>query len=217
MARGGKLVDTPAWAWGIKVDPTASPAALPDGWYLVSDDPGPKLRVAGPLKMQRACWQEILDSSDSFGIQTFRVVHLVHGKPVQSTGYDKAGQPLRTHQKDLPDGFYVMIKSAERDVWQTRMKLVAADRAVLAAKQRAAKARLVREGAKGSMAAAEKRQEDLAATEKRVHAGNTQNRARNTALGHSRGQLPGAPEEKAKSRPKEMLEVRGSRACWCCD
>lgn len=82
MARGGKLVDTPAWAWGIKVDPTASPAALPDGWYLVSDDPGPKLRVAGPLKMQRACWQEILDSSDSFGIQTFRVVHLVHGKPV---------------------------------------------------------------------------------------------------------------------------------------
>lgn len=52
-------------------------------------------------------------------VQTSEVTWLVWMvRQVQSTGYDKAGQPLRTHQKDLPDGFYVMIKSAERDVWR---------------------------------------------------------------------------------------------------
>eukprot|EP00961_Rhodomonas_salina_P158290 2130699-Rhodomonas_salina.2 len=40
---------TPVWAWTFPTGANKPPVPVADGWYLISDDPGPVLRISGPF------------------------------------------------------------------------------------------------------------------------------------------------------------------------
>jgi len=74
----------PSWAWAMRGDAEApAPVVVHDGWYLVTDDPGPKLLLAGPLRSQQQCVDALPPAAAATGALRLRAVLLHRGVPAQ--------------------------------------------------------------------------------------------------------------------------------------
>ena len=131
----------PSWAWLVPSDSRKPITPVMDGWYLVSGDVGPRLRLAGPLGSQTRCRKAINDFF-KLGIQVFEVSLLRESAVVQTFSFDAAGQSIdETKQADKTDGWYVMMADAEKRCWTLRLELSQLDRELQAFKQEATGAR----------------------------------------------------------------------------
>lgn len=124
---------TPVWAWTFPTGANKPPVPVADGWYLISDDPGPVLRISGPFGSRAQCVASIIEPQGkmfvrALGVTRFQAACLEDGKLVDHMIINSFGQKLDEPREKVPDGWYVMMLQAEQARWKATIDMIAVDR-----------------------------------------------------------------------------------------
>ena len=103
----------PSWAWVVPSDVKKPMAPVMDGWYLISGDPGPSLRLSGPSHSRSKAIKSIQDFKE-LGITVFNVCLLRESSLVEMFVFDSTGRRIEEKANEIAkaDGWYVMIHEA---------------------------------------------------------------------------------------------------------
>ena len=103
----------PSWAWVVPSDVKKPMAPVMDGWYLISGDPGPSLRLSGPLHSRSKAIKSIQDFKE-LGITVFNICLLRESSLVEMFVFDSTGRRIEEKANEIAkaDGWYVMIHEA---------------------------------------------------------------------------------------------------------
>ena len=84
----------PAWAWVVPIDIKKPIAPAMDGWYLVSGDPGPALKLLGPVGSRQKAMHLIQDFKE-LGIKIFNTCLLRDSSLLEVGIFDSTGQCMQ--------------------------------------------------------------------------------------------------------------------------
>jgi hypothetical protein len=100
----------PSWAWVVPSDLKKPIAPVTDGWYLVSGDPGPILRLLGPIGSRAKAIKSIQEYKE-LGIAVFTICLLRESSVVETFIFDSTGRRIEEKANEISkaDGWYVMI------------------------------------------------------------------------------------------------------------
>ncbi len=114
----------PAWAWVVPSDLKKSVSPVVDGWFLVSGDPGPKLRLMGPVKNRSMAIKGIQEFK-TMDIKLFNTCLIRDSTVVEKIVYDASGSKMEGEFSGAtkPDGWYVMINESEKLLWTLGLEI----------------------------------------------------------------------------------------------
>jgi hypothetical protein len=132
----------PAWAWVVPSDLKKPVSPVMDGWYLVSGDPGPKLRLMGPLKNRSMAIKGIQEFK-TMDMKLFNTCLIRDSTVVEKFVYDASGSKIEGEFSGAtkPDGWYVMINESEKLLWTLGLEVQQLERELAMCKKDAIQVR----------------------------------------------------------------------------
>jgi hypothetical protein len=126
----------PAWAWVVPSDLKKPISPVMDGWYLVSGDPGPKLRLMGPLKNRSMAIKGIQEFK-TMDMKLFNTCLIRESTVVEKFVYDASCSKIEGDFSGAtkPDGWYVMINESEKLLWTLGLEIQQIERELAMSKK----------------------------------------------------------------------------------
>ena len=132
-----------SWAWVVPLDIRKPVSPVLDGWYLVSGDPGPALRLMGPAR-SRASIIKCIPDFMPLSIKIFNVFLMRDSSAVETFAFDASGRSIEHAPKNVDaksDGWYVMIHASEKRLWTLGLDLTQINRELQECKKNGTRAR----------------------------------------------------------------------------
>lgn len=133
----------PAWAWVVPGDFRKPISPVMDGWYLVSGDTGPGLRLMGPLGSRSKAIKSIPDFTE-LAITVFNVYLMRDSSIVENFLFDSSGRRIAEAANidaTKADGWYVMIHQGDKLLWTLGLELTQIERDLTQLKLEATRSR----------------------------------------------------------------------------
>eukprot|EP00802_Teleaulax_amphioxeia_P003195 Tamp_03198.p1 GENE.Tamp_03198~~Tamp_03198.p1 ORF type:complete len:1034 (+),score=160.96 Tamp_03198:174-3104(+) len=126
----------PAWAWVVPSDVRKPISPVIDGWYLVSGDPGPKLRLMGPTKNRSTAIKGIQEFKP-MDMKLFNICLMRDSTLAESFVFDASGHRVEgeTSGATKADGWYVMIDESEKLLWTLGLEVQHLERELVVCKK----------------------------------------------------------------------------------